>query len=389
MKLLMLILTTLSSVLAVDYDRTKDLLFYSNDTAIRKYYLPIYSGNIAGQMTNLSVLGEKQDYSAPLDICVSLKDTTNDVHTNNYNSDWSNYSGLTYEAWVKMDTGLTHTLKHDMTILGSNYGRSQFVVSKDGMTLVRQMDTGYVTRSYNPLRIDSTHAIMMVVLGTAKLPTSLFDGKWHYLASDMTYIRSWSIPLKAYVDTTHLRFYVDGALVGDTLVNYWLANTERYNYVDSTEPGSGLVDLSVAAVTVGFVQPQFSNYHNAFIGDMAGYWISGRTRPQSFYSTYWNKWKKYVNYGVNAISTIPVVRTVSAFSAYPNPASNQLTLSFNLREHVSIGAYDVGGRLVSRVFDGQATGVTTVKWNTRGLATGIYTIVMKARQTTCYKITIK
>jgi hypothetical protein len=62
------------------------------------------------------------------------------------------------------------------------------------------------------------------------------------------------------------------------------------------------------------------------------------------------------------------------FMAYPNPASDKLTLLFSLRKAGSyqLAMYNAQGVLVRAIERGQAAGITTVEWNISGYPTGVY-----------------
>jgi hypothetical protein len=71
---------------------------------------------------------------------------------------------------------------------------------------------------------------------------------------------------------------------------------------------------------------------------------------------------------------------VLSISAYPNPFNPETTLRYTIPSsgHVTVGVYDLQGRLVATLFDGErAAGVYSVKWNGRNndaaiAASGVY-----------------
>jgi hypothetical protein len=63
------------------------------------------------------------------------------------------------------------------------------------------------------------------------------------------------------------------------------------------------------------------------------------------------------------------------FSAYPNPFNSQTVITFSLPAEcdVEILIYDIGGRLVERLFeDVLDAGAHNISWNPRNLSSGIY-----------------
>ncbi len=79
---------------------------------------------------------------------------------------------------------------------------------------------------------------------------------------------------------------------------------------------------------------------------------------------------------VNAIQdNEPVVMDYRLYSNYPNPFNPETTISFQIpqKSHVELQVYDVTGRLVRTLIDGEMrTGVHQVQFNGEGLASGIY-----------------
>ncbi|NQT33935.1 T9SS type A sorting domain-containing protein [bacterium] len=69
------------------------------------------------------------------------------------------------------------------------------------------------------------------------------------------------------------------------------------------------------------------------------------------------------------------------YPAYPNPFNAVTTLSYGLPEaaHVTIGIYDMSGRLITTLRDNQqAAGHYRVKWDAGTSPTGIYLVRMTA-----------
>jgi len=88
---------------------------------------------------------------------------------------------------------------------------------------------------------------------------------------------------------------------------------------------------------------------------------------------------------VSGIDNTPGKSSVTMYQNVPNPFNPSTRISFDLeqRENVSIGVYDVKGRLVSTLFDGQLdAGPHSVEWNgtssdgTR-ISSGVYLYVLR------------
>ena len=74
---------------------------------------------------------------------------------------------------------------------------------------------------------------------------------------------------------------------------------------------------------------------------------------------------------------------------YPNPFNPQTTIRFNLplQAHVDLAIYDITGRLVAQLYDGnQDAGSHEVVWNAAGRASGMYLVRIQAGE---YQVTRK
>jgi PKD repeat protein len=74
------------------------------------------------------------------------------------------------------------------------------------------------------------------------------------------------------------------------------------------------------------------------------------------------------NIGLDAIDAINIV---------PNPSSGQTTIiiSMSTETNVTIAAYDMAGRLVSSIYNGEmAAGEKSITFNTENISAGIYLI---------------
>lgn len=95
-----------------------------------------------------------------------------------------------------------------------------------------------------------------------------------------------------------------------------------------------------------------------------------------------------VNVGVEEIQTLAGV------NLYPNPVSQEATIDVNLNEatNVSVFVYDITGKVVANVFDGQMdAGMTTLKVDASNLEAGIYftTIVSNKAKKTLKMVVVK
>jgi len=83
---------------------------------------------------------------------------------------------------------------------------------------------------------------------------------------------------------------------------------------------------------------------------------------------------------------IPVEYNLS--QNYPNPFNPETTIRYALPNSadVIISIYDINGRFVTNIFDGQkSAGYYTIKWNASNLSTGIYFYQIKANSYTQIK----
>ena len=72
---------------------------------------------------------------------------------------------------------------------------------------------------------------------------------------------------------------------------------------------------------------------------------------------------------------IAEIQTIAGVNLYPNPVSQEATIDVNLNEatNVSVFVYDITGKVVANVFDGQMNaGMTTLKVDVSNLDAGIY-----------------
>lgn len=79
--------------------------------------------------------------------------------------------------------------------------------------------------------------------------------------------------------------------------------------------------------------------------------------------------------GHDAISFVGVIGLDASVSVYPNPSSSEQTLSFNLENSadLQIGLYDLRGRLIVNVFDGNMrSGNTKINVSVKGIQAGVY-----------------
>jgi hypothetical protein len=80
--------------------------------------------------------------------------------------------------------------------------------------------------------------------------------------------------------------------------------------------------------------------------------------------------------------SLPAVPSRLVLAApYPNPFNPSTRIRYELpvRTRVSLDVYDVRGRLVARLVDGEkSAGSHTEEWRPRGLASGVYLAHLKA-----------
>ena len=72
---------------------------------------------------------------------------------------------------------------------------------------------------------------------------------------------------------------------------------------------------------------------------------------------------------------IEEIQTLAGVNLYPNPVSQEATIDVNLNEAtiVSVNVYDITGKVVANVYEGQMdAGITTLKVNVSNLESGIY-----------------
>ena len=72
---------------------------------------------------------------------------------------------------------------------------------------------------------------------------------------------------------------------------------------------------------------------------------------------------------------IAEIQTIAGVNLYPNPVNQEATIDLNLNEatNISVFIYDITGKVVANVFEGQmAAGMTTLKVDASNLDAGIY-----------------
>ncbi|MBL0330702.1 MAG: T9SS type A sorting domain-containing protein [Bacteroidetes bacterium] len=88
------------------------------------------------------------------------------------------------------------------------------------------------------------------------------------------------------------------------------------------------------------------------------------------------------------------IQTIAGVNLYPNPVRQEATIDVNLNEatNVSVFVYDITGKVVANVFDGQMdAGMTTLKVDASNLEAGIYftTIVSNNAKKTLKMVVVK
>lgn len=84
---------------------------------------------------------------------------------------------------------------------------------------------------------------------------------------------------------------------------------------------------------------------------------------------------------VSAVGIASNVPTILNVSSSPNPfgASTNITLSLNRQEDVEIAVYDITGKEVAIIHDGQVQpGITVLTWTPEALAEGVYFLRINA-----------
>jgi len=95
------------------------------------------------------------------------------------------------------------------------------------------------------------------------------------------------------------------------------------------------------------------------------------------------------NVGLSEKTNPSLNRTRPSISVMPNPFTGPVTIRFSapVPGHLRIVAFDVTGRTVASLFDGYGAGSTLV-WNPKGLAQGIYFIRLETPATTVTRPTL-
>ena len=91
---------------------------------------------------------------------------------------------------------------------------------------------------------------------------------------------------------------------------------------------------------------------------------------------------------------IEEIQTLAGVNLYPNPVNDIATFDINLNEsaNVSVLVYDVTGKVVANVYNGQMdAGMSTVKVDASALQSGIYftTIVSGSSKKTLKMVVVK
>jgi hypothetical protein len=84
-------------------------------------------------------------------------------------------------------------------------------------------------------------------------------------------------------------------------------------------------------------------------------------------------------FGPSGPVTVPGVSGELSLSIYPNPSSGAFTVAYTLPEdsRISISIYDLSGRRVATVFDGETTaGRHDISWETSTLPPGVYLVYL-------------
>ncbi len=137
-----------------------------------------------------------------------------------------------------------------------------------------------------------------------------------------------------------------------------LADESRPFGVRITRIGNGKVELAPTDYKFGIIHEAFDPH--IIINKSSGCVFSARSKT----------------------SNIPISTNNLALLAYPNPSDGSLSLSFNLpntEAFVNLSIYDMQGRLVSKVFEGNdvQNGVYNFDAKTEQLITGIYVATLK------------
>ena len=130
---------------------------------------------------------------------------------------------------------------------------------------------------------------------------------------------------------------------------------------------------------------QYLTINDIFVLDDSTGWAVG------YYDGYENGFVLKLTNGyqpssVNNVGQSPSARNAQTFSlnaVYPNPFNPSTTISFSLpkKSLVSLRIYDITGRLVEKLMDGEInSGRYQVVWNAQNLPSGCYFIQMKAGQ---------
>jgi hypothetical protein len=102
-----------------------------------------------------------------------------------------------------------------------------------------------------------------------------------------------------------------------------------------------------------------------------------------YYSPYYlfrvENYMVYINV-IPGHAGIPPVETVSDFSVYPNPVSNNMMINYSLSSssNVMINIYDMLGNKVSSIAnEKEVAGQHAITWNAKSIPQGIY--IMQVR----------
>ncbi len=85
-------------------------------------------------------------------------------------------------------------------------------------------------------------------------------------------------------------------------------------------------------------------------------------------------------YQVTPLGAIPEPAIIKNYSLFPNPASDDCTLSMDMTEagSVSISLSDMLGRNIMQIYDGYAeAGIFTKTFDTKHLASGVYSVIIR------------
>ena len=127
--------------------------------------------------------------------------------------------------------------------------------------------------------------------------------------------------------------------------------------------------------------------HSVLGSPYVGFNTSDTTAMASNIRTYLNS----QNTNTNTVGITKTNSTIEDFSVFPNPANNEFTISFDVKQssELVLSVYDLNGRLIKKLEETRVQGPYRRNFNVAEISSGTYFIKVSANsQTISQKITI-